>query len=285
MEMASPKKAHRMLITPGHVEIIDMSGTDRVKRFWDMAQRTVMISIWNLRQRAFDKSTGPLFLIIDPIMQAALYFYIVYIVFGVRGSDVSYTAIFTLVTLWRGHYLVVGSAAYYLSGQSAILQQTRYPPQALIAEAIGTDVATFLMLVLVVLAVLILGGEGPRLTWLAFPLVLCVHLLFSAACAVLVACAGVYVRETGIIVNFIVSLWMYASPVVYGMERIEEPFRTIYLWINPFAHIMPAYRSVLLLGEWPKLMPLLAIVALSAVMIAIGLYAVEKLRGSIYRYL
>jgi ABC-type polysaccharide/polyol phosphate export permease len=283
--MSGPQKTHKMRITPGRVEIIDDSGTDRMARFWDMTQRTAMIAVWNMRQRAFDKSTGPLFLIVDPIMQALLYFYIVYIVFGVRGSDVSYVAIFTLVTLWRGHSMVMGNAPYYLSGQSSVLQQTRYPPQSLVAEGIFTDIALFLMLVVVVLVVLLIGREGPFITWLAFPLVLAVHLLFTAACAVAVAYIGVFVRETGIIVNFVVALWMYASPVVYGMERIGEPFRTIYLLTNPFAYIMPAYRSVLLLGEWPSLRPLIVITAVSVAMLAVGLTAIENLRGRIYRYL
>src|SRR5262249_4477795 len=159
--------------------------------------------------------------------------------------------IFTMVTLWRGHAMIFGNAPTYLSSQITVLQQTRYPPIALIFEGIGTDAALFMMMNAIVLAILALSGNGPYITWLAYPLVLVVNLLFSSACAVLLAMLGVYLRETGIVANFVVSLWMYASPVVYGMERISEPLRTVYLWINPFAHIMPAYRSALLQNESP----------------------------------
>jgi len=277
-------QAHKMVITPAGA-VIEVEPGRRAQRWWAMARRIGLLVNWNLRKRIFDKSTGALFLIVEPLLQALLFFYIVYVVFGVRGDDVSYVSIFTLVTLWRGHMLITTSAPYYLSGQGAILQQTRYPPAALIAEGIGTDTMLFVMLILVVVSILIVSSNGPYVTWLALPVVLAVNLLFSSACAVIIACAGVYVRELGLVVNFIVSLWMYASPVVYGMERISEPFRTIYLWTNPMAHVMPAYRQCLLAGEWPAWRPLLVIVVASIGLLALGSAWVSRLRGRIYRYL
>jgi lipopolysaccharide transport system permease protein len=273
-----------VIITPGRVQVVgDRRG--RLSQFWQMAQRTLLIARWNLHTRAFDKATGQLFLIVDPMVQALLYFYIVYIVFGARGEDVSYVAIFTMVTLWRGHALIVGNSPTYLSGQMVILQQTRYPPIALIFEGICTDASLFLVMNGVVLAILVLSGNGPYVTWLAYPLVMVVNLLFSSACAVVLAMLGIYVREVGIITNFVVALWMYASPVVYGMERIREPLRTIYLWINPFAHIMPAYRSALLQNEWPSVLPLVVISVISLVILVYGTLALERMRGRIYRFL
>jgi ABC-type polysaccharide/polyol phosphate export permease len=166
-----------------------------------------------------------------------------------------------------------------------VLQQTRYPPIALIFEGIATDAALFFVMNGVVLAILALSGNGPYVTWLAFPLVLVVNMLFSSACAVVLAILGVYLREVGIITNFVVSLWMYASPVVYGMERIREPLRTIYIWINPFAHIMPAYRSALLQNEWPSFFPLIAISIVSIAILFGGTSALARMRGRIYRFL
>jgi lipopolysaccharide transport system permease protein len=233
----------------------------------------------------FDKSTGPLFLIVEPMMQALLFFYIIYIVFGVNGDDVSPVAIFTMVTLWRGHVMIASNAPYYLSGQASVLQQTRYPPFALVAEGIATDAALFLLLLLIVLVCLMIGGAGPLWTWVALPAVLGVNLLFSSACAILLACLGIYWRELGLVANFGISLWMYASPVVYGMERLREPFRTVLTYTNPFVHIMPAYRQVLLSGEWPDWQPLLIVVAASVAMLAVGLKWLGLLRGRVYRYL
>lgn len=278
-------KSHTMVITPGRARIIDVDGTPGWRRGLNMMHRIGLLVGWNLRKRIFDKSTGVLFLLVDPIMQALLFFYIVYIVFGVRGDDVSYVSIFTSVTLWRGHMLICSNSPYYLSSQAGILQQTRYSPIALLLEGIGTDAAVFFMLLLVVLGILVIAGEGPRLTWAALPMVLLVNLLFSSACAALLACCGIFLRELGMITNFVVSLWMYASPVVYGMERISEPFRTIYMWTNPFAHIIPAYRQCLLSGEWPNMLPLLVISAISIALLAVGLAWVSRLGGRIYRYL
>jgi ABC-type polysaccharide/polyol phosphate export permease len=131
----------------------------------------------------------------------------------------------------------------------------------------------------------VVSGDGPRWTWLALPGVLMTQLIFSSACSILLACAGIYFREVGVLTSIFVQLWMYASPVVYGMERLSEPFRTVLIWTNPFAHVMPAYRQLLLLGEWPPLLPQLVILLISALMIAIGVFWLSRIRGRIYRYL
>jgi ABC-type polysaccharide/polyol phosphate export permease len=69
------------------------------------------------------------------------------------------------------------------------------------------------------------------------------------------------------------------------MERIREPLRTIYIWINPFAHIMPAYRSALLQNEWPSFFPLIAISIVSIAILFGGTSALARMRGRIYRFL
>jgi lipopolysaccharide transport system permease protein len=273
-----------MIITPAGVAI-DVSPEKRMSRWWGMVRRIGLLVHWNLRKRIYDKSTGALFLIVEPMMQALLFFYIIHVVFGVRGDDVSSVSIFTLVTLWRGHLLITTNAPYHLSGQAGLLQQSRYPPAALIAEGIATDIALFSMLIVIVLSILIISGSGPHASWLAFPAILFVNLLFSSACAVIIACAGIYLRELGLIMGFFVTLWMYASPVVYGMERINEPFRTIYTWTNPMAHIMPAYRDTLLNGKMPAVLPLIVVVVVSLLMLWAGFAWVKRLRGRIYRYL
>ena len=184
----------------------------------------------------------------------------------------------------RPHSHAVGDAAFRVRGLTKVYDTEAGAVRAL--DGVDLDIARGEILVLlVVLGILVISGDGPRLTWIALPLVLTVNLLFTAACAAMLACAGIFVRELGMITNFVVSLWMYASPVVYGMERISEPYRTIYKWTNPFAHIMPAYRDCLLAGEWPSAVPLLVITAISIALLAVGLAWVSRLGGRIYRYL
>lgn len=279
------RESHRMVITPRGITLSRGPGETLWHQFFAALQRTAMLVGWNLRKRAFGKSTGPLFLVIEPAMQALLYFYIVFVVFGVRGSDVSYVSLFTSVSIWRGHAMIAGSGPYNLVGHASILQQSRYSPIALIAEDIATETALFSLTLVIVLAILVVAGYGPHWNWLLFPLLIAVQILFSSGCAILLACLGVYVRETSLVANFTISIWMYASPVVYDMQRLPEPLRTIVLLTNPFAHLMPAHRQLLLHGELPPMIPLMIVLLLSIALLWLGIRWVEATRARLYRYL
>ena len=52
-------------------------------------------------------------------------------------------------------------------------------------------------------------------------------------------------RDLHVLVDFGMSLWMYATPVVYPLSTVNEKLRRLLL-LNPVASVMEAYRRILL---------------------------------------
>ena len=115
----------------------------------------------------------------------------------------------------------------------------------------------------VVLAVLMLYYQvapGPSL--LALPLVILIHLIFTTGVALGLAMANLFYRDVKYLFEVVITMWMFASSVLFPIELVEGRARWILL-LNPMTPIIDAYRMVILWGQWPDIPTLLATATVS----------------------
>ncbi|MDR1727499.1 MAG: ABC transporter permease [Acidobacteriota bacterium] len=103
--------------------------------------------------------------------------------------------------------------------------------------------------VLVVLMMYYHIGVGPSI--LLFPVVLLVHVAFTAAIALIIAMANLFYRDVKYVFEFVLSIWMYLTPILYPLEEINEKYRLAFQ-LNPMTYIIDAYHNVLLLNKPPE---------------------------------
>ena len=88
---------------------------------------------------------------------------------------------------------------------------------------------------------------GPGLAWTALylPAILIPQLLFTAGLCWFLAALGVFLRDTGQIMTFLLTIWFFSTPIVYYPEALPQQF----LWffeLNPLFTIVTAYRDIFL---------------------------------------
>jgi lipopolysaccharide transport system permease protein len=125
----------------------------------------------------------------------------------------------------------------------------------------------YLLALPVLLLVILVVQHGLSVTVVALPLVVAVQFLVTVAPAYLLAAVNVRYRDVSHLVAVALLPLFYASPVFYGTAQVPERYRWLYD-LNPFAHLIEAYRQVLLAGEWPA-WGALAAVSGSAVIVAL----------------
>lgn len=84
----------------------------------------------------------------------------------------------------------------------------------------------------------------------ALPIVLVVHVAFTAALALFLAMANLFYRDVKYIFDVLLTVWMFASAVVYPIDGVGGWIGTL-MRINPMTGIVEAYRSILLYGTLP----------------------------------
>ena len=84
-----------------------------------------------------------------------------------------------------------------------------------------------------------------------------------------------FFRDVKYLFEVLLTVWMFATSVVYPVERIGGRLGTLLL-LNPMTPIIDAYRAVLLRGELPAAGPFIAATITSLVILAFGWLAFHR---------
>jgi lipopolysaccharide transport system permease protein len=248
--------------------------------------RTINLVRLELRQSSFGLYFGNLWLLLEPALQAGTYYFLLKVVFGVGGADASFSFFFTAVTFWRSHATLVSAAPYFLAVKGHHYVEQGFGLSIALLEVVANEILLLLVRVAVLLCFLVLAGYTPIWTWPLVVLVASVQLSFSMALYVWLSMLGVLVKDSGKFVGHVVWLWWYLSPGLYSIHRIPDWAAVVYS-LNPFAHLIPAYHSLLLNGAISQnaVLGLLAILVVSVLILWLGLMQMRRFSYSMARYI
>ena len=82
--------------------------------------------------------------------------------------------------------------------------------------------------------------------------VILVQVLFTAGIGFFLSLGNLFFRDVRYVYSVIITLWMFASSVVYPM-KVSNPSLQKILNLNPMTPILDAYRDVLLRGNLPDI--------------------------------
>src|SRR5262249_38042749 len=101
------------------------------------------------------------------------------------------------------------------------------------------------------------------------PVVILVHVMFTAAVALFVAMANLFYRDVKYIFDVVIPLCMSAPSVLYPVRTMPGP-RGMLLKLNPMPAITAPYRNVIFGGHQPDWTSLGAAAAVSMAALAIA---------------
>jgi ABC-type polysaccharide/polyol phosphate export permease len=100
------------------------------------------------------------------------------------------------------------------------------------------------------------------------PAVVLIHVAFTAGVALLLAMGNLFYRDVKYLFEILLTVWMFASSVVYPIDRIGGRLGA-WLMLNPMTPIIDAYRAIILGTPAPASAALAG-----AALVAIGTLAV-----------
>jgi lipopolysaccharide transport system permease protein len=89
------------------------------------------------------------------------------------------------------------------------------------------------------------------------------------------AALNVKYRDVRFVVPFLIQVWLFATPVVYSIAALGEPWRTVY-GINPMAVVVEGFRWALAGGPRPSVLTVLLSACSGAAMFIIGLVYFQR---------
>lgn len=117
-----------------------------------------------------------------------------------------------------------------------------------------------------------------HLTWmvlLAVPILL-VQVCLMLGIAFLLSSWNLFYRDIRHVMPLLVQVWMYMTPVVYGLSQIPKKYLGVYM-LNPMSAIMDGFRKVVLHGQTPNWHYLGLAAAVSVVFLIVGYRTLKRL--------
>jgi len=115
------------------------------------------------------------------------------------------------------------------------------------------------------------------------PVILVIQLIFTTGLALILSALNLFYRDIQYLLNLILMMWMYLTPIMYPVEMLPAKYRFIFT-LNPMAVIINAYRQVMLSGSGPNLNSLGLALVMSIAVFIVGFLLFKKLEGEFADY-
>ncbi len=190
-------------------------------------------------------------------------------VYGIPGIPY---AIFAYVGIlcWTFFAQSLGTGGVSLLSNNALLSKTQFPRECFPLETIlVTAINTVLSWIPLVLLFIFYGfAPAPQTVWV--PLLMLIELIFTIGVTVGISAMIIQMRDLGQVLPIVISLGLFATPVIWQFDEIPPGWRFVYGFINPIGPVIDDARRTMLLGLNPAWGPLLAATLGSLFWLALG---------------
>ena len=252
-----------------------------LKEFWRRRSFAIELSRFADKAEYLDSKLGKVWLVLNPLLLAFVYFLLVTVIRGGKGHNGMTTLLHILIGLFTFYFAqncISAGAQSITAGGRLILNQAF--PRALLpfsstisafqqfAPTIPVYV-TILILVKLFAAGTTVAAFTINLLWV--PVLIALVGLTGFGLALIFATMNVYFRDTNKLLSYMLRIWLYLSPVLWVPDMVHG-WQKIMIYLNPLGPVLSANSEVWILGHAPKTSYLLSALAWAIGSILIGGY-------------
>ncbi len=223
---------------------------------------------------------GAFWTIIHPLMMMLTYWFVFGMVLRARFEGDSPFVLYFLAGMlpWLAFSEAAGRAPTIVSEHSNFVKKLVFPLEILPVNLTAAGLFSQLFGFVIFLAGMLVLGKQPTATALWLPVLLVPQALFTLGASWFLAALGVFFRDLGQLIGFLLTVWFFITPICYGETYLPEGQRWIFE-LNPIYVLVRAYRATLLENSAPEAAPLLALTAGSILLFLFGYAWFYKLKG------
>jgi len=178
--------------------------------------------------------------------------------------------LFVALLPWNLFANSLSFSAGSLVSSGPLITKIYFPRTILVLATIIAKIIDFLF-ASIILIIFMIAYQIPitlNILWV-LPLFF-IQQIFTLGLSLFLAASNLLYRDIQYLLNMILLLWMYATPVFYPVDLVPDKYRLIFQ-LNPMAVIINAYRQVILGGGEPKYSSIIIALVLSFIVLLLGL--------------
>lgn len=212
--------------------------------------------------------------LLDPLLNVAVYYFLVVIILQRGGPDFPVFLVIGLV-VWRWISSSINSSSNSVLRYSSIINQVYLPKFLFPLSFTITQLVNFLFGLVIIAIFLAFNGVMPTWHVVYLPVIIIITLTFLLAVGSVLGFFTVFIRDIDNVLTHSMRIFFYASPIIWEGGRLPPE----YGWavaINPIAHLVTAFRDILMHHQIPDFTSLGVIFVLSIFTIVFMIYYYNK---------
>jgi lipopolysaccharide transport system permease protein len=217
---------------------------------WEFRELLVRMTMRDLMLRYKQTAMGLGWAIFMPLVNTAIFSVIFTRVASIDVGTPYPVYAFCGLLAWNFFASALRFSVISLTSNPSLVTKIYFPREIFPFSAVLVALVDFAVASLVLAALMIYYGVG--ITWaiVFLPAVIAVTVMFTAAIALLLAMGNLFYRDVKYLFEVAISVWMFASSVVYPADRIGGTLGAV-LALNPMTHLIDAFRAVIIGGVAP----------------------------------
>ncbi|MCK6548716.1 ABC transporter permease [Myxococcota bacterium] len=187
---------------------------------------------------------GYLWTLIEPMALVATYWF-VFVVIAERGDHTYPLVVLLGVLPYNFFSAIVTQSSSSLVANASLIRRVYMPRELFIISLLGSNLVMFLLSLLVVIPFLVVYGITPGAGLLLLPPAIVLLTMFATGIGLVVSCLNVLYRDVSYVMNMVLRITFYGSPVIYAIDMVPERLQGVY-FANPLAVYLTLVRTSVL---------------------------------------
>ena len=188
---------------------------------------------------------------LNPLCRAVVFYIIFDKIFHV-GIEHFVIYLLCAILAWMFFADSLNCATFSIVNNAGLIKKVYSPLEIYPLSSILTRIVNFLLSLVVLFLWILFCRIKLNFSLLYLPLIILIQLIFTIGIGFFLAAAYVFFRDLGHLLELILLVWFYFTPIFYKVEMVPIRFRFFYL-LNPMAALITFYRDLLLYSRYPDL--------------------------------
>lgn len=238
-----------------------------------------------LRTRYTGSSLGPLWLVLQPLAMVLVYTLVFSQLMRARlpGIDSSFAYsvyLLTGVISWNLFLEIIQKSKNLFVEHGNLIKKVSFPRLVLYVPVVAVSAFNFAIMSVLFLIFTIAVGMFPGKLILAAAPALALLVVFALAVGVLLSSLQVFFRDIGQVIDILLQLLFWATPIIYPASILPESVQRAIEW-NPLVPVFRNLQTIFLEHRLPEFGTLLYPLAFAAGFGLLAVYAYRRLYGAI----
>ena len=216
------------------------------REIWAYRELLVTLAIRDIKVRYKQTMLGAAWAIIQPLTTMVIFTVIFGRLAQIPSEGFPYPIfVYSALLPWIFFANAISMSGNSLVGSTQLVSKVYFPRLIVPFSSIGAGLVDFLISSVILLLLMLFYGVNWTGHLLAAPFLMAGVILCALGVGSVLSALTVSYRDFRFVIPFMVQIWMFLTPVVYGVGFIPENYRWL-LMLNPMSGYIDGFRAAFL---------------------------------------